>query len=214
MRFISNTLHACRFAHDIAMLTLFTGVARVRFALLGISVGSGFRATGWICLSIHPAATVSIGRDCRMNSGTQINLIGSGQRLGIYAGRNARIAIADRVGISNSAIVATESISIGSDTLVGGGCMLIDSDLHALPLTAHVGAAEPARPQARPVQIGSFVFLGAHSIILKGSCIGDSAIVGAGSVIAGVVEPHAVVVSPRAQAIGSNRAIFKRGEAP
>jgi len=156
---------------------------------------------------------VSLGHDCRMNSGTRINLVGSGQRLGIYAGRNARISIADRVGISNSVIVATESISIGSDTLIGGGCMLVDSDLHALPLTAHVGNADLRSPQSRPVQIGSCVFVGAHSIVLKGSCIGDDAIVGAGSVIAGVVEPHAVVVGPHAQAIGSSRAMIKPGGA-
>ncbi len=214
MKFIRTTLHVCRFAHDSAAVTLFTIIARVRFALLGVRVGPGFRASGWICLRIHPAATVSLGRDCRLNSGTRINLVGSGQRLGIYASRNACIAIADRVGISNSVIVATESISIGSDTLVGGGCMLVDSDLHALPLVPHVGDADPRRPRSRPVQIGSYVFIGAHSIVLKGSCIGDGAIVGAGSVIAGMVESHAVVVSPDAQAIGSRRAIKEQGVAP
>jgi len=213
MNSIRTILHICLFAQDIGAVVLFTMIARMRFALLGVRVGSGFRATGWICMRIHPAATVSLGHDCRMNSGTRINLVGSGQRLGIYAGRNARISIADRVGISNSVIVATESISIGSDTLIGGGCMLVDSDLHALPLTAHVGNADLRSPQSRPVQIGSCVFVGAHSIVLKGSCIGDDAIVGAGSVIAGVVEPHAVVVGPHAQAIGSSRAMIKPGGA-
>ena len=88
---------------------------------------------------------------------------------------------------------------------------LVDSDLHALPLASHVGNADPRRPRSRPVQIGSCVFIGAHSIVLKGSSIGDGAIVGAGSVIAGVVEPHDVVVSPHAQAIGFSRAITKQG---
>jgi serine acetyltransferase len=213
MNSIRTILHICRFAQDIGAVVLFTMIARMRFALLGVRVGSGFRATGWICMRIHPSATVSLGYDCRMNSGTRINLVGSGQRLGIYAGRNARISIADRVGISNSVIVATESISIGSDTLVGGGCMLVDSDLHALPLTEHFGNTDQNSPQSRPVQIGSCVFVGAHSIVLKGSCIGDGAIVGAGSVIAGVVEPHAVVVGPHAQAIGSSRAMIKPGGA-
>ena len=210
MKFIRTTLHIFRFAHDSAAVTLFTIVARVRFVLLGVRVGPRFRATGWICLRIHPDATVSLGSGCRMNSGSRINLIGSGQRLGIYAGRNACIAIADRVGISNSVIVATDSISIGSDTLVGGGCMLVDSDLHALPLTSHVGNAEPRRPRSRPVHIGSCVFIGAHSIVLKGSSIGDGAIVGAGSVVCGVVEPRTVVVSPHAQATGSNSAMINR----
>jgi acetyltransferase-like isoleucine patch superfamily enzyme len=211
MKSIRNMLHLCRFAHDRAAVTLFTIIARLRFALLGVRVGPGFRASGWICLRIHPASTVSLGRNCRMNSGTRINLVGSGQRVGIYASRNACLAIGDRVGISNSVVVATESISIGSDTLIGGGCMLVDSDLHSLPLGPHVGDADPRRPRSRSVQIGSCVFIGAHSIVLKGSCIGDGAIVGAGSVIAGVVEPHTVVVSPHAQAIGLHRAIVKQG---
>lgn len=214
MNSIRTMLHICRFAQDSVAVVLFTMIARMRFALLGVRVGPGFRATGWICLRIHPSASVSFGRNCRMNSGMRVNLIGSSQRLGIYAGRNSHISIGDRVGISNSVIVTTVSISIGSDTLVGGGCMLVDSDLHALPLTAHVGNADLRSPQSRPVQIGSCVFVGAHSIVLKGSCIGDGAIVGAGSVIAGVVAPRSVVVSPRAREIESNRMVLAQGGTP
>lgn len=201
MKFIRIMLYWFQHAHDTAAALVFTLVARARFAMLGVRVGPRFRATGWICLRIHPAAFVSIGSDCRMNSGPRINLVGSGQRLGMYVGRDATLAIADRVGISNSVIVATESIVIGSDTLVGGGCMLVDSDLHALPLKPHVGSSDPRRPKSRPIQIGSCVFVGAHAVVLKGSCIGNGATVGAGSVITGVVDPHTVVASLRAQAI-------------
>lgn len=201
MSALRTVFHGSRIATQRVGALLFTAIARLRLALAGVRTGPGFRATGWIHLRIHPTATVSFGRDCRINSGAAVNLVGSGQRTGIYAGRGARIQVGDRVGISGTVLVATESIEIGSDTLLGGGCLVVDSDLHALPLRAHTEAADPRLPSSRPVQIGSRVFLGAHSIVLKGARIGDGAVVGAGSVVPGAVDPGAIVAGPSARPI-------------
>jgi carbonic anhydrase/acetyltransferase-like protein (isoleucine patch superfamily) len=179
-------------------IAIYSLVASTRLRMAGAEVGSGLRASGWVRLKIHPTARFTIGRNCRLNSGSAVNVVGSGQPLCIYVGRSASLAIADRVGISNSVIVATEAVSIGSGTLIGGGCLIVDSDLHSLPISEDkIQSAD--RPKAAPVTIGSCCFLGAHSIVLKGSSIGDAAVVGAGSVVSGHIPAASIAAGARAR---------------
>jgi acetyltransferase-like isoleucine patch superfamily enzyme len=190
-RAISISFHWAGYLSGALGDWIFTAVARVRLWLAGVKVGSRFRATGWINLRIHPTADVTIGQCVRFNSGSRRNLVGGGQRLGIYAGRGAKVRIGDRVGMSSTVIIATTGVSIHSDSLVGGGCLIVDSDLHALPLLGRHATAV----RSRPVVVGEGVFVGAHSVILKGSSIGKGAVIGAGSVVAGIVSPGVAVAS-------------------
>ncbi len=47
---------------------------------------------------------------------------------------------------------------------------------------------------SRPIVIGNNVFIGMGAIVMPGSCIGDNVIVGAGSVIRGLVPGDSVVI--------------------
>lgn len=195
---IRTIAYALSQASDRLRSFAFTAIARFRFYLAGVKVGTGFRATGWIRLRIHPTASVVFGRNCRVNSGGGRNLTGSGQLTGIFAGCGAALTIGDRVGISNSVFIVTESLLIGCDTLIGGGCLFTDSDLHVLPIPPWHHASSESQPKSRPIEIGSRVFVGAHSIVLKGVTIGDAAIVGAGSVVVQDVAASSLVASPAA----------------
>lgn len=55
------------------------------------------------------------------------------------------------------------------------------------------------------VYIGKNVWIGARAVILPGSNIGDYAVVGAGSVVKGVVEPYSIVGGSPAKQIGTRR---------
>ena len=44
----------------------------------------------------------------------------------------------------------------------------------------------------KPILISNNVFIGGHSIILKGTVIGENSIIGAGSVVSGKVPPNEV----------------------
>ena len=55
----------------------------------------------------------------------------------------------------------------------------------------------------RPVRIGARVFVGARAMILKGSSIGDDAVVGAGAVVAGDIPAKAVVIGNPARVVDS-----------
>jgi acetyltransferase-like isoleucine patch superfamily enzyme len=70
-------------------------------------------------------------------------------------------------------------IRIGDDSLIASGCVFIDHD-HGMNL------AQPMRIQsqeARPIEVGKDVWIGANTVVLKGIEIGDGAVVGAGSVV-------------------------------
>lgn len=59
-------------------------------------------------------------------------------------------------------------------------------DFHSLdPADRRDGRRDDVAVAARPVHIGDDVFVGANSIIPKGTTIGDRAIIGAGSVVCG-----------------------------
>jgi len=93
-------------------------------------------------------------------------------------GREGRITIGDYVLISpGTQIIASESISIGSNTMFASGCYVSDSDWHdtydrTRELDKHA-----------PIVIGENCWLGVRTIVCKGVTIGDNSIVGAGSVV-------------------------------
>ena len=55
------------------------------------------------------------------------------------------------------------------------------------------GAGDVACHTARPVRIGSDVWICENSIILPGASIGHGAVIGAGAVVSGTIPPYAVV---------------------
>jgi len=103
----------------------------------------------------------------------------------------ARLTIGDNVGISGGSIVASHSIEIGDNTLIGADCLIIDTDFH--PLNPFNRRYSTQNVSDAPVSIGRNVFIGMRSIILKGVTIGDNAVIGAGSVVASNVPPSAIV---------------------
>jgi len=138
--------------------------------------------SGWIYLDIHPEGEMKIGSDCRFNSGAGRNPVARNQKASFFIGKNAKVIIGDGVGISNSTIVATDNISIGSFSLIGAGCTIVDTDFHSIDFVARQQRPDPSVAR-KPVSIGTNVFIGAFSVILKGVTIGDRAVIGAGSVV-------------------------------
>jgi acetyltransferase-like isoleucine patch superfamily enzyme len=71
----------------------------------------------------------------------------------------------------------------------------LDTDFHQ-PAGQWDWGTGPARG-AKPIRIGRGVFIGARAIVLKGSAMGDRAVVGAGAVVTKPVPPrHSAVGNP------------------
>jgi len=150
----------------------------------GIHVGRGVILRGRIYVRNH--GRLELGNGVRINSGAYFNPIGGDTRTNLIVAAGARIVIGDGCRISNSTLFADTAITLGKDVMVGGGCRIYDTDFH--PLDSQRRAANPiGGGETAPVTIGDGAFLGAHTIILKGTTIGKGAVIGAGSVVMGTV---------------------------
>lgn len=191
-------MHVLRHAWDRSAVAMLSSITRFRLRLAGAEVGRGLKVSGWVTLRLHPQARVVIGENVRINSGERFNVVGSSQRTCILVAKSASLRIDHGAGISNSVVVCTQSVTIGSGTLIGGGSLILDSDLHRLPIGCENGPEGPVRES---VSIGANAFIGAHCIVLKGSSIGDRCVIGAGSVVHGLVAAGTAVAGAPARPI-------------
>ena len=81
-------------------------------------------------------------------------------------------------------------IKIGSYTKITHGCIILTHDYSLSTLRRKYG---PWLGEGRVTSIGENCFLGINSIILMGSKIGNNVIVGAGSVVHGVIPDDVVI---------------------
>ncbi len=150
--------------------------------LKGVGIGDGLACFGIPYFYRNPHSIITLGKNCSIRSSFRSNNIGSMCRTRICTqGPAASIVIGDNVGMSSATITAHQSITIGSDTMIGAGCVIVDSDWHSLsfnPIERHTQEGK-----TKPVVIGRNVFISTRCIILKGVHIGDNAIIGAGSVV-------------------------------
>jgi maltose O-acetyltransferase len=89
------------------------------------------------------------------------------------------LSIGDNVFVNfNTVILDCASVTIGDGTQMGPGVQLLAAD-HPRDPQARRSLLE----LARPVSIGSNVWIGAAAIVLPGVSVGDDSIIGAGSVV-------------------------------
>lgn len=160
----------------------------VLLSLHGVDTGRGCQVIGR--LSIVNMGELGFGERCTLDG--RRSRIGFCQPIILTTQRNASIKIGDHVGMSNCTIYAAEYIEIGSETLIGGGVKIYDTDFHSIDWRIRNTAADKHNTSSSPVVIGKHCFIGAGSIILKGVTIGDNAIVAAGAIISKSIPPNEV----------------------
>ncbi len=155
-----------------------------KFKLNGVSFYNDFTANGRPLINVNLKGRFSIGKKVTINSGKYYNMIGRQQRCYFMVGPNAQLTIGNNVGISCAAIVCHSNIVIGDNVKIGGNTVIYDTDFHSLDCRKRSAIPEDkSNVETGPVIIGDNVFIGAHSIILKGVTIGENSIIGAGSVV-------------------------------
>lgn len=108
------------------------------------------------------------------------------------------LAIGSMVGINrNSMIMCHESIIIGDNTIMGPGVYIYDHD-HIFDSNHGVKRNEYV---ASPIKIGKNCWIGAGTIILRGSTIGNNCLIAAGSVVKGNFPDGSVIIQKREEII-------------
>jgi len=144
---------------------------------------------------------IVIGKDFACNNTLASNSIGCFQPCFFNVDDGAELIIGDNVGISGSTIRAAVRVIIGDNTMIGSGCLIMDSDAHPIKVEERNRVDAQKFIAKKPVVIGRNVFIGGKSIILKGVTIGDGAVIGAGAVVTKDVPANAIVAGNPARVI-------------
>lgn len=163
---------------------------------------ANFRTNGIPYVMVSRGGKMSIGRHFAMNNGVKGNPIGCYEKCTFFVGPKGSLTIGDNVGISQTALISIDNITIGNHVKIGGGTQIFTSDFHSLDPEIRKTPDDIKFRKTAPVSIGDNVFIGARSMILKGVTIGENSIIAAGSVVTKSV--------PSDQVWGGNPAKFIR----
>ena len=155
----------------------------------GVIIGKNLKTIGRIHFFRSPGSKIEIGDNCEFRSTEVSNLIGINRRCIISANSSqANIKIGSNCAFSGVTIGARHSIEIGQNCMVGANVIITDNDWHALAPNER----RSGEPRSKPTVIGTNVFIGVDSIILKGTVIGENSVIGAGSVVSGIIPPNVI----------------------
>lgn len=164
------------------MLTRWSMITnRVRMVLHGVTYGNGFYCCGSIFFRKAVGGNMVLGNNVSINSHRIADPIGGDTKTMLIVGNHAKLILHDGVSISNATIFASTCIEIGEQTCIGGGVKIYDTDFHSTQVNKRLNCNMDV--PCKSVYIGKRVFIGGHSIILKGVSIGDEAVIGAGSIV-------------------------------
>ncbi|OUN37271.1 acyltransferase [Massilimicrobiota sp. An80] len=134
-------------------------------------------------ISMDIGSHLKIGKMFKMRDGAKIRVR-----------KGAECIIGNNTSVnSNNMIVCHEKIVIGDNVQFSPNVQVFDHD-HDF---RHPDGLKANHYKTAPIEIGNNVWIGANSIILKGTIIGDNAVIAAGSVIKGNIPDGTVVVQKR-----------------
>ena len=181
----------------------------VRFrGLVVVGRGSRIRAHRSARLILAPRSVVAIGiahdrtvgAVLRMRPGSSLRIGGRVQIMRachVEVGYDATLTIgADTFLNEGSSVMCCSSTSIGSGCAISWGVRILDTDIH----TVGAGAGSPHAP----VRIGCDCWIGADSLVLKGTHLGDGTVVAAGAVVASDMPPRSMVAGVPARVVREN----------
>lgn len=118
---------------------------------------------------------------------------------GVYLGRGvildvqpgARLSVGHRTKVMQYAVIGAENeITIGDESLIAEFTTIRDAD-HGIDVD---GLITRAPMVSSPVSIGNNVWIARGVAVLAGSHVGDGCVIGANSMVRGVVPPESVAV--------------------
>jgi acetyltransferase-like isoleucine patch superfamily enzyme len=177
------------------LLNLYWKLTRTYLRMRGAEVGKNVRCNGFPYVKIRKGGRLIIEDDVMLNATSWSNAHVENESFNMFVAVGASLTIRKGAGISGTRLVAMKNIEIGPGVLVGGGCLICDSDMHEIPL----GSSKGTRSEA--IYIEKRAFVGAQSIILKGVRIGEGSVIGSGSVVSKSVPARCLAAGNPARVI-------------
>lgn len=154
---------------------------RVLLKKKGAVLGRNVQIPGKLNLVTSGNNVIGIGDNFYFSSGDAVNPISSNLQGAIYLEKGASLKIGNNVGMSSTRMWIHDSVTIGDNVKIGACALITDTDAHPLDYLARRTSNDGTK--SAPIVIEDDVWVGAHSIILKGVTIGARSIIGAGSVV-------------------------------
>ncbi len=190
-KFVSILYKATRKFRNLSFSWIYTPIAFIQLFLNGVDFSTKLKVRGIMKVIVTRRGKVSIGKGFSANSGYNHNVIGRQQRTTFWV--EGTLLIGNYVGISSTAIICNHKITIGDHVTIGGNVVIYDTDFHSLnPEKRSDSSQDRKNAVKKEVVIEDYVFIGAHSTILKGVTIGKNSIIGAGSVVSGNIPPNEI----------------------
>jgi acetyltransferase-like isoleucine patch superfamily enzyme len=168
-----------------------------------VRLGSGVRFIGWPVIDVRGRCQITLGSNVVLNSRNRGYFAALFSPVKLFADHDgATITIGDNTRIHGSCIHAYASIAIGSNCLIAGNTVIIDSDGHD-PFPKDLADRMAVQKRGKPIVIENNVWIGLNCTILKGVRIGEGAIIGAGSVVREDVPARCVVMGNPARIVKS-----------
>ena len=159
----------------------------IRFGILKLLNGNYFHAnlverfSPNVVFEITKGAKVTLGKMVRAHSGCKFKVR-----------KNAELIIEDGVKINYYCIFAChEKITIGAGTEFGPSVYLYDHDHD------YRAGLKENKFKSAPITIGKNCWIGAQTVILRGTIIGDNCVIGAGCVVSGEIPDNTMFIQRR-----------------
>ena len=144
--------------------------------------------SGWIerispnvVMEFNNVAHVTLGAKVRVHSGCKLKVR-----------KGASLVIGDNTKINyNCILICRKQVSIGEGTEFGPGVLVYDHDHD------YKAGLKENLFKEKPIIIGKNCWIGANTVILKGTVLGDNCVVAAGSVISGRFPKDSLIYQKR-----------------
>ena len=170
------------------------------FCWCGCRCGGVVRCFGIPRIENSPKGEIVVGSNVILRSSLCSNPAGCFHPVLLATRGKGVLCIGDGAGITSSAIVAENSVSIGRRVQIGANCAIYDTDFHALDPERR---CDKISQKTAPVVLEDDVWLGANVLVLKGAVIGHGSVVGAGSVVTGNIPPMVIAAGNPARVVRS-----------
>jgi acetyltransferase-like isoleucine patch superfamily enzyme len=178
-----------------SLRTLLTQIGKLRLVGPALNARIHLRTANRLGGRITLRGRARVVNDGTMTFGDRVRLDSTLATLELVTIDGGHLEVGNNVFINHgTSIVSSAHVKIGNDCLIGTHVMVMDCDFHRVEDKAW-------DTTGRPIVLQDRVWLGNHSIVLKGVTVGHDSVVAAGAVVTRDVPPRTVVAGNPARVV-------------